>query len=388
MLPRHTNYRADHLPSDTTEEEKKDMTSTDNVYVTNGKEKPGINALNNLYTSKKVLELPLISENNLPSSRSVDSLHSCGNESLPPGSFCDTDAALFQFDYEMLEEEGIDDNSGHSGSNATAKRRSQNKDGFLKDHAKKVQHTCPKGVIKDELILFGVDLSHLNAASQFFISAFGVLFFNMIYGYLQELIQIRIAGRCFALFLGACQFFGYAFWSYVLARLRHRMLRLRKNVKIEEAKNIGGQTYLSISTKDVEENLDVSKNETLQEMDETRVFATNSTTPGAPLGTYFALSIIRAIDLGLTNLSMKYLNYPAKTLIKSSRVIFTMFLGIIIGKKKYKKADYTMVFMLVIGLALFLHADMHNSAVFHPIGVAMLVRRILFMLICPILSNF
>ncbi len=70
---------------------------------------------------------------------------------------------------------------------------------------------------------------------------------------------------------------------------------------------------------------------------------------------------------------MKYLNYPAKTLIKSSRVIFTMLLGLVIGKKKYKRTDYIMVIMLVVGLALFLHADMHTSAVFHPIGVAMLV---------------
>jgi hypothetical protein len=95
----------------------------------------------------------------------------------------------------------------------------------------------------------------------------------------------------------------------------------------------------------------------------------------APLLTYLGLSIIRAIDLGLTNLSMKYLNYPAKTLIKSSRVVFTMMMGLVIGRKKYKKSDYIMVVMLVTGLAMFLHADMTTNAVFHPIGVLMLVSE-------------
>jgi hypothetical protein len=70
---------------------------------------------------------------------------------------------------------------------------------------------------------------------------------------------------------------------------------------------------------------------------------------------------------------MKYLNYPAKTLIKSSRVVFTMIMGIVIGRKKYKKSDYAMVAMLVVGLGMFLHADMATNAIFHPLGVLMLV---------------
>lgn len=86
-----------------------------------------------------------------------------------------------------------------------------------------------------------------------------------------------------------------------------------------------------------------------------------------------ALSLVRAIDIGLTNGAMKFLNYPAKTLIKSSRVAFTMLGGLVIGKKRYKILDYIMVSMLVLGLSFFLHADFRTKAVFHPIGVIMLV---------------
>jgi len=99
----------------------------------------------------------------------------------------------------------------------------------------------------------------------------------------------------------------------------------------------------------------------------------SSTSNKAPNYIYFALSILRATDLSLTNLSMKFINYPAKTLIKSSRVVFTMMMGSVIGGRRYSATDLIMVFMIVVGLGLFLHADLTSNAVFHPIGVTMLI---------------
>jgi adenosine 3'-phospho 5'-phosphosulfate transporter B3 len=49
-----------------------------------------------------------------------------------------------------------------------------------------------------------------------------------------------------------------------------------------------------------------------------------------------------------------------------------MFLGIIIQKKRYRVRDYVAVFTLVLGLSIFLHADMNSSAIFHPLGVILL----------------
>jgi drug/metabolite transporter (DMT)-like permease len=70
---------------------------------------------------------------------------------------------------------------------------------------------------------------------------------------------------------------------------------------------------------------------------------------------------------------MQYINYPAKTLMKSSRVVFTMIFGVLIQRKVYKRADYFIVLMMVVGLATFMHADASSSAVFHHMGVIMLV---------------
>ena len=74
-----------------------------------------------------------------------------------------------------------------------------------------------------------------------------------------------------------------------------------------------------------------------------------------------------------TNLAMQYINYPAKTLMKSSRVVFTMIFGVLIQRKVYKQADYLIVLLMVAGLATFMHADASSSAVFHHMGVIMLV---------------
>jgi hypothetical protein len=73
---------------------------------------------------------------------------------------------------------------------------------------------------------------------------------------------------------------------------------------------------------------------------------------------------------------MQYINYPAKTLMKSSRVVFTMLFGVCITHKRYNCTDYSIVLCMVLGLVIFMHADANSSAVFQPAGVIMLVCSI------------
>jgi drug/metabolite transporter (DMT)-like permease len=96
-----------------------------------------------------------------------------------------------------------------------------------------------------------------------------------------------------------------------------------------------------------------------------------------PLYLYLGLSLLRAVDLGMTNLAMQYVNYPAKTLMKSSRVVFTMLFGVLIARKRYRLWDYVVVLLMVSGLAIFMHADANSSAIFHSLGIIMLVSAIL-----------
>lgn len=93
---------------------------------------------------------------------------------------------------------------------------------------------------------------------------------------------------------------------------------------------------------------------------------------------YIALALIRALELGLTNLSLVYLNFPAKTLLKSSRVVFTMLIGCWLQKKTYSTIDFATIGFMITGLCVFLRADATSETiVFNPFGVVLLVLSLL-----------
>ena len=189
----------------------------------------------------------------------------------------------------------------------------------------------------EPVLVLGMDIGHLSRRMQFVICATGVVGFNLMYGYLQELISVEIMNRQLGLFLAVMQFIGYTTFSYIL------------NTYVYSKKQIRNATTNS------------------------RPFGvTVSAAIAVPFMTYLGLSMLRALDLGMTNLAMQYINYPAKTLMKSSRVVFTMIFGVLITRKKYLFMDYFVVLCMVAGLAVFMHADATSSAVFQPAGVVML----------------
>ena len=193
------------------------------------------------------------------------------------------------------------------------------------------------------LALFGINLStRFSRTNQFVICAGGVFFFTLLYGYLQELLSVKLFNRDLALFLASAQFFGYTAWSYALRTL----------IRYKGQQNVGISPYKA--------------NGLL--LDHYGENAVNR----VPTMAYIGLSLIRAVDLGMTNSAMRYINYPAKTLVKSSRVIFTMIVGSIVSRKRYTTKEYFNVFLMVTGLVIFLHADASRAAIFQPIGVIML----------------
>jgi len=189
-------------------------------------------------------------------------------------------------------------------------------------------------LITEPVLVLGVDISHLSRRSQFVVCAIGVFCFSLLYGYLQELISVQLCNRQLGLFLAMMQFSGYTALAYVL-----------RNFVYEKQKAMHANTNTS------------------------KTFANPQR---VPVFMYLGLSLLRAVDLGMTNLAMQYINYPAKTLMKSSRIVFTMIFGVVIARKSYKVVDYLIVLAMVAGLALFMHADANSSAVFHHMGVIML----------------
>lgn len=201
-------------------------------------------------------------------------------------------------------------------------------------------------LISDPVLVLGVDISHLSRNMQFVVCASGVFFFSLLYGYLQELLSVKLCSRQLGLYLAMVQFTGYTFLAYLLRSYVYK--------KQQRQQNRSRAASADLCSK-----------------------------PGAfaaltvPFKLYLGLSLLRAVDLAMTNLAMQYINYPAKTLMKSSRVVFTMIFGVCITRKRYGLTDYAIVLCMVFGLIIFMHADATSSAIFEPSGVIMLVRSIM-----------
>jgi len=266
----------------------------------------------------------------------------------------------------------------------------------VEKHGSSTPSKCtPEGdsITSDRLIVLGIDISHLSRRARFLICAGGVYGFSLIYGFLQELLSVQILNRQLGLFLAMSQFLVYTVWSYIFRTYveSKRLSSLTSlNASTSRTNDEGfynkrgvvtasltpSSSYLSLSDADVATDTGSvwSASEHYQSALNIKETARDADSRGIPMHMYFGLSILRAIDLGMTNLSMQYMNYPAKTLMKSSRVVFTMLFGVVIARRMYPLHDYIVVSLMVTGLALFLHADANSSAVFQPIGVVMLVR--------------
>jgi len=217
----------------------------------------------------------------------------------------------------------------------------------------------------NRFVVLGWDLSQHTRQSQFLISAGGTFCFSLLYGYLQELISVDLCNRKLGLFLAAAQFTGYTILSYFFRNLDKGV-----NVNRGAGVNSAAASGMSFSR----------RLRRLKNWGRLRDRTAQSSADGAkivPIELYVGLSVLRAIDLGMTNLAMQYVNYPAKTLMKSTRLVFTMLFGVIITKKRYNAADYGIVCLMVAGLALFMHADSTSSAVFQPVGIVMLTISLL-----------
>jgi hypothetical protein len=235
-------------------------------------------------------------------------------------------------------------------------------------------------------VVLGWDLTTYSRRSQFLISAGGTFLFSLIYGYLQELISVSLCNRKLGLFLALAQFTGYTILSYFFRRLDMSgggggatgglIGTTSASVGGGMGGGGGGSTFFSRKFRRLNNwgklRGGLSSSSTSSSTDQS-----TSLRKSIPIELYIGLSVLRAIDLGMTNLAMQYVNYPAKTIMKSTRVVWTMLFGVIVSKKRYGMADFGIVGLMVAGLGLFMHADSHTSAVFQPIGIIMLIISLL-----------
>jgi UAA transporter family len=216
----------------------------------------------------------------------------------------------------------------------------------------------------DPVRLLGIDLSHLSRQAQFLMCASGDVMFLLVYGYAQELLSVHLCGRKLGLFLASAQFAGYAGLACLLRQCVH---------PTGGAGGGGGVSGGAGGQKASPASVDYGGGGAAAFGSSVPALPRGRTAPGVPLGLYVGLALLRVVDLGMSNLAMQYVNYPAKTLMMSSRVVCTMLFGVVLLRKAYRWTEYASAVCMCVGLALFLHADATSSAVFHPTGVFMLI---------------
>ena len=59
-----------------------------------------------------------------------------------------------------------------------------------------------------------------------------------------------------------------------------------------------------------------------------------------PITTYLLLAFLTVATMGLSNTSLRYLNYPTQVIFKSCKLIPVMIGGIFMQNKRYKMIDY------------------------------------------------
>ena len=223
---------------------------------------------------------------------------------------------------------------------------------------------------QQSVIVLGMNISHLSPMVQFLVCASGVFGFNLTFGFLQEFVTVEICNRELGLFLAMMQFTGYTGWSYLLRNIsqRHQRPKVKDVPQMDNTANNNNNNYLP---KEPQKQPQAACNDILPSP-----FINNSSRT-VPTRIFMVMGLLSAIDMAMTNMALHYINYPAKTLMKSCRVIFTMFFGIILIGKQYRLVDYVVVLGLIAGLAIFMQADASSSAIFEPIGVLMLTVSLL-----------
>jgi len=76
---------------------------------------------------------------------------------------------------------------------------------------------------------------------------------------------------------------------------------------------------------------------------------------------FVAISFLSVMAMGLSSSSLRFLSFPTKVIIKSSKVVIIMVVGLFVIHKKYSLSDYGLALATVVGLACFTLGDASSA---------------------------
>jgi drug/metabolite transporter (DMT)-like permease len=86
---------------------------------------------------------------------------------------------------------------------------------------------------------------------------------------------------------------------------------------------------------------------------------------------------MQVATMGLSNLSVQYLNYPTQVIFKSAKPVPTVFFGLLYHHKRYSPSDFIAVVMMTIGMVAFCMADYAAYDEFSLYGIVLVIAAIL-----------
>lgn len=168
------------------------------------------------------------------------------------------------------------------------------------------------------VIVCGISLARFGRNVQFVLCSSAILFFFVLYGYLQEFIFAYGDFKPFGWHLTLMQFLYYSLFGFV-------ELQFKQN-------------------------------------SERRI----------PIRIYCFLAFLTVTTMGCSNTSLGFLNYPTQVIFKCCKLIPVMFGGMVIQKKVYNRFDFMSVTLMTFGLIFFTIADQKASPNFNMVGVALI----------------
>jgi hypothetical protein len=172
------------------------------------------------------------------------------------------------------------------------------------------------------LVLYGIPLGGLPRRVRVLIGVLGTLGVYIVHGYLQEWLFSE-PGFVYSLFVTLMQFLMFATFSRIdIAYQRWTRRRV--------ARADGGNVSM---------------------------LRASAAQYAVPPYVYGVMGTMLVLAFGLSNMSMLYLTYPMKTVLKASKLIPTMALGLVVQQRRYSSRDYVSALALIVGVVLFTLGD-------------------------------
>lgn len=194
-----------------------------------------------------------------------------------------------------------------------------------------LKSTSAAAARRPKVLILGLDIGGWKVSSQFILCVFGVFVLFLVYGVLQEKVTghwKRHGGVHLGWWLTFCQCLVYS----------STMMVVRWTTGESSAK-------------------------------QSRKHSPKAPMPRAYLA---AIGVLSVSTIGLSNMSIEYLNYPTQVMFKCSKPVPVMLMGIVILRKRYSLAEYFATGMLTAGLIVFSTADKIVSASFNPVGIGII----------------